>query len=200
MGGPPCRASGPPASTSKRAYAAGSLLESPGDGTGVGYLLKDRVVVEEFVDALVEESRTAARSSTPGGRARLVCCAAAGDTLGALKPARARGAFALDRGGQVQRGHPPANFVVSEAAVGRAHQRRHPHQARPAPAAEDPPQGAGGADVSAGPDAVRPRARERRWTAGSCDPHLAALSFHRAARLIAESCPGRTRWAPSPGK
>ena len=41
---------------------AGELLDS-GDGTGVGYLLKDRVGdVAEFIDALFDEAETAATS------------------------------------------------------------------------------------------------------------------------------------------
>lgn len=57
----------------QRAYAA-ELLDS-GDGTGVGYLLKDRVgQVEEFVDALGRVA-DGVRSSTP--RSYGSCCAGA---------------------------------------------------------------------------------------------------------------------------
>lgn len=70
----------------QRSYAA-ELLDT-GDGTGVGYLLKDRVgQVEQFVEA-VEGLPPAARWSTPKSYAS--CCAAAATRWSASPHGNAR--------------------------------------------------------------------------------------------------------------
>lgn len=70
----------------QRAYAA-ELLDS-GDGTGVGYLLKDRVARSRSSSTRWPRSRRAARSSTRRWYAS--CCAAAGTRWSGSARASAR--------------------------------------------------------------------------------------------------------------
>ncbi|MFJ4621473.1 response regulator [Streptomyces sp. NPDC088812] len=97
----------------QRAYAA-ELLDS-GDGTGVGYLLKDRVgQVEEFVDALAEVA-SGGTVVDPEVVRRLL--SRRRDPLSRLTP-REREVLALVAEGK-SNGAIARALVVSEAAVGK---------------------------------------------------------------------------------
>ncbi|MGI5355397.1 response regulator [Streptomyces sp. CA-252508] len=97
----------------QRAYAA-ELLES-GDGTGVGYLLKDRIgQVEEFVDAL---ARVAAGGTVVDPEVVRHLLRRHRDPLAALTP-REREVLALVAEGH-SNGAIARRLVVSEAAVGK---------------------------------------------------------------------------------
>ena len=121
-------------------YAA-ELLDS-GDGTGVGYLLKDRIGRGRASSSTRWTGwRPAARWSTR--RWCGSCCAGAG-TRSAADPARAGGAGA-DRRGPVERGDRAARWWSPR--------RRSPStsaascEARPAAGRRRPPPGAGGAGL-----------------------------------------------------
>ncbi|POX57145.1 DNA-binding response regulator [Streptomyces sp. Ru71] len=97
----------------QRAYAA-DLLDS-GDGTGVGYLLKDRVgQVEEFVDALAE---VAAGGTVVDPEVVRQLLRRRRDPLTRLTP-REREVLALVAEGR-SNGAIARQLVVSEAAVGK---------------------------------------------------------------------------------
>lgn len=97
----------------QRAYAA-DLLDS-GDGTGVGYLLKDRVgQVEEFVDALTE---VAAKGTVVDPEVVRQLLRRRRDPLARLTP-REREVLALVAEGK-SNGAIARQLVVSEAAVGK---------------------------------------------------------------------------------
>ncbi|MFF1444649.1 response regulator [Streptomyces sp. NPDC058295] len=97
----------------QRAYA-GELLDS-GDGTGVGYLLKDRVgQVEEFVDALRE---VAAGGTVVDPEVVRQLLRRRRDPLARLTP-REREVLALVAEGR-SNGAIARQLVVSEAAVGK---------------------------------------------------------------------------------
>ncbi|WP_181387251.1 response regulator transcription factor [Streptomyces sp. Act143] len=97
----------------QRAYAA-ELLDS-GDGTGVGYLLKDRVgQVEEFVDAL---RRVAAGGTVVDPEVVRQLLRRRRDPLARLSP-REREVLALMAEGR-SNGAIAKALVVSEAAVGK---------------------------------------------------------------------------------
>ncbi|MEV6204234.1 response regulator transcription factor [Streptomyces sp. NPDC051771] len=97
----------------QRDYAA-DLLDS-GDGTGVGYLLKDRVgQVEEFVDAL---DRVAAGGTVVDPEVVRQLLRRRRDPLAALTP-REREVLALVAEGH-SNGEVARRLVVTEAAVGK---------------------------------------------------------------------------------
>ncbi|MFF9339563.1 MULTISPECIES: response regulator [unclassified Streptomyces] len=97
----------------QRDYAA-DLLDS-GDGTGVGYLLKDRVgQVEEFVDAL---ARVAAGGTVVDPEVVRQLLRRRRDPLAALTP-REREVLALVAEGH-SNGEVARRLVVTEAAVGK---------------------------------------------------------------------------------
>ncbi|MFJ8127812.1 response regulator [Streptomyces hydrogenans] len=97
----------------QRDYAA-DLLDS-GDGTGVGYLLKDRIgQVEEFVDAL---ARVAAGGTVVDPEVVRQLLRRRRDPLAALTP-REREVLALVAEGH-SNGEVARRLVVTEAAVGK---------------------------------------------------------------------------------